>query len=225
MKQQLSEQDKRVIKHHISGNQNIRAIKYIRQITGLSLKDSKDIFDKFYSNISEIDTFEYEQKGEEITFEDNITENELKTIQLDENEINFIHALLQKGQKIQAVKYVKDKFNYSLKEAKELVDNFDANYKEDKEPETLIFENDDSSIMIEFEPENDLYKIKEITEKEQNINSPTLKKPKSKSFTFGKINRRDRERKKMRSNSGCMLMLSFLFIVSLVIGGMISLVL
>lgn len=215
MKQQLTEQNKNVIKQLITGNENIKAIKYIRQITGFGLKESKDIFDRFYDNLSEIDSFEYEQTEEETAFEENISANGLKNNPLDENEINFIRTLLQKGQKLNAVKYVKDRLGAGLKEAKEFVDNFEATHQENEEPETLIFEKDDSNVITEFK----------ATEKVQSITDENIEtKQDSKPFTFEKINRRDRERKKTRSNSGCMLTLTFMFIAGALIAGGIYLI-
>jgi len=217
MKQQLTNQNKTVIKQLISGNKKIEAIKYIRKITGFGLKDSKDIFDGFYDNLSEIDAFEYELTGEETVFEDNIIANGLKKNPLEENEINFINMLLQKGQKLNAIKYVKDRQEIGLKEAKDYIDNFDVTYQEVEEPETLILEKDDSNVITDFETPEDQSVTYENIETKKEAYDPIFKKQDSKIMTFGKVERRDKERKKTRSNSGCMLMLSFMFITGLLI--------
>ena len=217
MKQQLTEQNKTVIKQLISGNESIKAIKYIREITGFGLKESKDIFDGFYDNLSEIDSFEYEQTVEETVFEDNMTANGLRHNPLDDTEINFVNTLLQKGQKLNAIKYVKDRLGIGLKEAKDYIDNFDVTFEEIEEPETLIFEKDDSNVITDFETPEDQSVTYEKIETKQKAYDPIFKKQDSKIMTFGKIERRDKEQKKIRSNSGCMLMLSFMFIIGVLI--------
>lgn len=175
---------------YFNRNDKIKAIKYLKKLTTYNLKETKEIIDKYFHNPASINNFEYELIEVEIFEKDTQTAiNKDFTIPtLNESDLGILAQLVQKGQKLNAVKIVKDKLDISLKDAKEYIDNF--HYKED------------NSIS---------------TKKED----PIFKKQDDEVITFEKMNKRDKKRRKTKSNSVCMLTLSLFFIIGIIITGSI----
>ena len=227
MKKLIEEQHKNKLRQLIFDNKNIEAIKYIRNLTGLGLKESKDLCDTFCYDLAKLDDFNLEIKEEEV-----ITNTVFQNSELSENDLNLVKKLLQLGQKLNAVKYVKKSLNIGLKEAKEIVDALEDG---PQKTETVIF-GEDESIMVETDVENESYiefgatdepdsgTETDLTEnffiqKEELVRKKSSRKKESQPFTFEKTTERDKKKKRTRSNSGCMLMLTFMFFTSLIIAG------
>ena len=230
MEKYLTENEKNKLKNLISANNKIEVIKYIRELTGFGLKESKEISDSFFDRPAEIDSFFYKaniekDSFEETTFEETVHEHKTKSHELSEKELNFVRILLKDGQKLQAVKYVKDTLKSGLKEAKEYVDTFEV---ESKKTETYVFEQNDN-VITEFEIDEKITATFEPSVETKNISPPKKKSAKKGKTTnyesdpiiFGKSIQRDKNKgnRRRQSNSGCMLMLTFMFIGGLLIIG------
>ena len=169
MKNLTEQQHKNKIRELIFDNKKIEAIKYIRNLTGLGLKESKDLYDTFCYDLSKLDDYKFEIKDEET--ETLITEeDEFFTVDLDIEDESYIE--------------------------------FVATDEPDSGTETDSIEN----ILIQ---------------KEEPVGKKSTRKKKSQAFTFEKITKRDKKKKITRSNSGCMLMLTFMFFTGLLIAGVV----
>ncbi len=230
MEKYLTDNEKSKLKNLISANKKIEVIKYIRELTGFGLKESKEISDSFFDMPVEVETFFYkanieEETHKETTFEETIHEHKTQSHELSEKELNFVRMLLKGGQKLNAVKYVKDRLKSGLKEAKEFVDSLEAN---NSTTETYVFEQNDN-VITEIGIDEEVTATFEPAAKTKNISPPKKKSAKKKRttsyesepITFGKSIDRDKNKGKRRrqSNSGCMLMLTFMFVTGLLIIG------
>ncbi len=209
------------IRQLILNNKKIEAIKYLRSLTGLGLKESKELIECFSEDLSQINNLKIESSVEEVVSEDEYQDTELN----EERLYKKIEELIEKGQKLQAVKFAKEVFNIGLKEAKEMVESL----QEKPKSETFVFGEDESQtaeLKIEEESPIVFEKIEELKAEIEKKTAPKKKNNKKRTspkdynpVTFGKSTKRDRKKKKARTNSGCMLMLTFIFFTGLLIGG------
>lgn len=98
----------------------IEAVKYIRNKYDMDFKSAKETVDKLIEKVEYFD-----EKNLELSEEDLLYKNR----SLEESEISDddLYALIKENRKIEAVKYVKDKYNFDLKTAKNIVDSLDIN--------------------------------------------------------------------------------------------------
>ena len=97
----------------------IEAIKYIRNKYDMDFKRAKETVD----NLTEkVEYFEGKNLG---LFEEDFSDN--KNLDTSEISDDNLYALIKENRKIDAVKYVKDKYNFDLKTSKKIVDSLDIN--------------------------------------------------------------------------------------------------
>lgn len=215
MKNLTIKQHKHNIRQLLVNNKKIQAIKYIRDFTELGLKESKDLSEFFLNDLSQLDDFEFENLGNVVIPENDYQQPELTREQLEAK----IEFLLDNGNKLKAVKFVKEILNIGLKEAKEMVDLVE--YRK-PQPETFVF-GEDQSVIAESknEEESQMFfeKVEELKPKKRKAPKKRKQKREYQSITFGKNVEREKKRSKTRSNSGCMLTLTFVFLSGLLIIG------
>ncbi|MBN2663996.1 MAG: hypothetical protein JXR68_10135 [Bacteroidales bacterium] len=114
MKFELTDNQKITILEHLKRGNKIEAIKFYRSITGEGLKESKEFIDILEKNKA---NFNIKQQNNTTPF--NQPE---ETSTLSEEDIEHVKKLLQKRQKLLAVKFYKEKTSCSLREAKEQVE-------------------------------------------------------------------------------------------------------
>lgn len=152
----------------------IAAIKIFKEATGMGLKESKQFVDILAEGIDEIDD-EYIEKlnNQKISIKDEDVEQDFAEIQ----------KLLLQGKKIEAVKFVKEKGEISLKSAKTIVDKIE-----------------DNLIINDLE---DFDKKEEIIE--QKTEKSSLQKHKSNIYS--------KKKPEKKYGGGCMLTLSAIFLI------------
>ena len=97
----------------------IEAVKYIRNKYDMDFKSAKETVD----NLTEkVEYFEGKNLG---LFEEDFSDN--KNLDTSEISDDNLYALIKENRKIEAVKYVKDKYNFDLKTSKKIVDSLDIN--------------------------------------------------------------------------------------------------
>ena len=97
----------------------IEAIKYIRNKYDMDFKRAKETVD----NLTEkVEYFEGKNLG---LFEEDFSDN--KNLDTSEISDDNLYALIKENRKIEAVKYVREKYNFDLKTSKEIVDSLDIN--------------------------------------------------------------------------------------------------
>lgn len=97
----------------------IEAVKYIRNKYDMDFKRAKETVD----NLTEkVEYFEGKNLG---LFEEDFSDN--KNFDTSEISDDNLYALIKENRKIEAVKYVKDKYNFDLKTSKKIVDSLDIN--------------------------------------------------------------------------------------------------
>ena len=97
----------------------IEAVKYIRNKYDMDFKRAKETVD----NLTEkVEYFEGKNLG---LFEEDFSDN--KNLDTSEISDDNLYALVKENRKIEAVKYVKDKYNFDLKTSKKIVDSLDIN--------------------------------------------------------------------------------------------------
>ena len=97
----------------------IEAVKYIRNKYDMDFKRAKETVD----NLTEkVEYFEGKNLG---LFEEDFSDN--KNLDTSEISDDNLYALIKENRKIEAVKYVKDKYNFDLKTSKKIVDSLDIN--------------------------------------------------------------------------------------------------
>ena len=97
----------------------IEAVKYIRNKYDMDFKRAKETVD----NLTEkVEYFEGKNLG---LFEEDFSDN--KNLDTSEISDDDLYVLIKENRKIEAVKYVKDKYNFDLKTAKNIVDSLDIN--------------------------------------------------------------------------------------------------
>ena len=95
------------------------AIKYIRNKYDMDFKSAKETIDKMTKTL---EYFEGKNLG---LFEEDFSDN--KNLDTSEISDDNLYALIKENRKIEAVKYVKDKYNFDLKTSKKIVDSLDIN--------------------------------------------------------------------------------------------------
>ena len=97
----------------------IESVKYIRNKYDMDFKRAKETVD----NLTEkVEYFEGKNLG---LFEEDFSDN--KNLDTSEISDDNLYALIKENRKIEAVKYVKDKYNFDLKTSKKIVDSLDIN--------------------------------------------------------------------------------------------------
>ena len=97
----------------------IEAVKYIRNKYDMDFKRAKETVD----NLTEkVEYFEGKNLG---LFEEDFSDN--KNLDTSEISDDNLYALIKENRKIEAIKYVKDKYNFDLKTSKKIVDSLDIN--------------------------------------------------------------------------------------------------
>ena len=97
----------------------IEAVKYVRNKYDIDFKRAKETVD----NLTEkVEYFEGKNLG---LFEEDFSDN--KNLDTSEISDDNLYALIKENRKIEAVKYVKDKYNFDLKTSKKIVDSLDIN--------------------------------------------------------------------------------------------------
>ena len=97
----------------------IEAVKYISNKYDMDFKRAKETVD----NLTEkVEYFEGKNLG---LFEEDFSDN--KNLDTSEISDDNLYALIKENRKIEAVKYVKDKYNFDLKTSKKIVDSLDIN--------------------------------------------------------------------------------------------------
>lgn len=184
-----------IIEKYAERGQNVEAIKYIRSHTNLDLRRSKELY-------------EHLSKGGEIPPEffsaRQITDTQVEE-SLSETLLAEVINLLQKGKKLGAVKVVKENTNWTLKEAKEFVDNLAVDEFRSLGSHRL---GQDGYEKID----DDIGRFAE-TEETKTKNSGK-RGNQFDEMTFSKSSKRDAMKKRRRNNSGCMVSLSLIAVVS-----------
>lgn len=214
---------KNEIRQHINNNQLLSAVKCIRELSGLGLKESKDLYDQFKDYPESLDEYSFGNGGRWAEPE---SEQKPNSSDIRDDVLNEAKRISKGGNKIGAIKYVKDNLNIGLKEAKDIVDNFYYGVSEnteiyaETETESVSIESDDPFIAIESE-------LDELEEPDVEIaeNTIDIKQNKEKSenkeanVIFGRVAEREKLNRRKRSNSGCML--SFVFLAFVLVGGVV----
>jgi len=123
MEKRLTVKELQKLKTFCGNNDKIETIKYFRSITAYELKEYKEIIDSCFKDNASLNNFEYEAiKKTENNTQDikQITEQNIPNNSLSESKLNSIQAFLQKSQKINAAKLVKEKLNINLKRSKRI---------------------------------------------------------------------------------------------------------
>ena len=97
----------------------IEAIKYIRNKYDMDFKRAKETVD----NLTEkVEYFEGKNLG---LFEEDFSNN--KNLDTSEISDDNLYALIKENRKVEAIKYVREKYNFDLKTSKNIVDSLDIN--------------------------------------------------------------------------------------------------
>lgn len=97
----------------------IEAIKYIRNKYDMDFKRAKETVDNLTEKVA---YFEGKNLG---LYSEDFSDN--KNLDTSEISDDNLYALIKENRKIEAVKYVKDKYNFDLKTSKKIVDSLDIN--------------------------------------------------------------------------------------------------
>lgn len=94
------------------------AVKYVKNKYNMDLKDAKDTVDKMTKTLEF-----FESKNHDLSKTDfsDMFKNSIISRIYD----NDLYALIRENRKIEAVKYVKDKYNFDLEKAKAMVDTLE----------------------------------------------------------------------------------------------------
>ena len=97
----------------------IEAVKYIRNKYDMDFKRAKETVD----NLTEkVEYFEGKNLG---LFEEDFSDN--KNLDTSEISDDNLYALVKENRKVDAIKYVREKYNFDLKISKNIVDSLDIN--------------------------------------------------------------------------------------------------
>lgn len=97
----------------------IEAVKHLRTKYDMDFKRAKETVDNL---IEKVAYFEGKNLG---LFDEDPSDN--KNLDTSEISDDDLYALIKENRKIEAVKYVKDKYNFDLKTSKNIVDSLDIN--------------------------------------------------------------------------------------------------
>ncbi len=213
----LQQQFKATLKQLILAQRTVDAIKLIRHYTGMTLQDSKNLYDLLSQNINMLDSYEFENQNHEKQAEVKLSKKDL-----DESTLYEIKKLLAEDNKAYAVSYLKEIKNISLENAEEIV---------------MQIEDSNTNVFNFTLDEIDNAENKQVTQEPQTAKKsldtgipviPTLKstvkhKPKtqasqqlfSQPIVFAKMEEREKNRRRNRSNSGCMVTLVAIIVFGL----------
>lgn len=179
MKFELTDNQKITILEHLKQGNKIEAIKFYKGITGKGLKESKEFIDILENNKALLN----------IELQNNTPpfNQPAETTTLSKEDVEQIQNLLQKRQKISAIKFYKEKTSCSLKEAKEQVE-----YIEQSLNKSINTKNSTENKQVQ-----QIEKTNILTNKHQ---------PES-------LEKRFNATKKNVGKSGCLVSLSFLFLL------------
>ena len=96
----------------------IEAVKYIRNKYDMDFKSAKETIDKMTKTL---EFFEGKNRGLSKTDFSDMFKNSIISRIYD----NDLYALIRENRKIEAIKYVKDKYNFDLEKAKAMVDTLE----------------------------------------------------------------------------------------------------
>ena len=97
----------------------IEAVKYIRNKYDMDFKRAKETVD----NLTEkVEYFEGKNLG---LYSEDFSDN--KNLDTSEISDDNLYALIKENRKVEAIKYVREKYNFDLKTAKNIVDSLDIN--------------------------------------------------------------------------------------------------
>ena len=147
---ELSEKDEEYIISLLKEGNKINAITFIKDKTGITLKEAKDYIDKKANN-------EYYEKNISISKEDE----------------EYIHSLINENKKLQAVAFLHKNKNMSLLEAKNYVDNL-APYKEKDMAEMNSYYIDNSNNRSSYKSKEIPTRRGHIFDKKLNMFIPNL---------------------------------------------------
>ena len=85
MKEDSEAHHKAYLRQLIYGNQIIEAVKYIRELTGLGLKESKELCNLFHNDLSKLDDYSFTEYN--VSLEDNFLEFEIQDKEFTEFDI------------------------------------------------------------------------------------------------------------------------------------------
>jgi len=204
MKKLDPKQHKAALMQLIEQKKTIEAIKYIRTHTGTGLKEAKNLYDRILAdnNFADEYLFNNSEGYSDITGNKTFSKTNIETIE------SKTLDLLKSGKKIEAIKYLKESMNTTLKNAKELIDELEVqqNFKPRGTNKKLNTDKTDNKPPDPTAPE---YK------------SSMQTGDKFEDIVFEKNIKREARKRKERSNSGCMLMLIFLTGSSVLLGMLI----
>ncbi|EGV09083.1 ribosomal protein L7/L12 C-terminal-like domain protein [Parvimonas sp. oral taxon 393 str. F0440] len=97
----------------------IEAVKYVRNKYDIDFKRAKETVDKL---VEKVEYFDGKNLG---LFEEDYSDN--KNLDTSEISDDNLYALIKENRKVEAIKYVREKYNFDLKTAKNIVDSLDIN--------------------------------------------------------------------------------------------------
>ena len=147
---ELSEKDEEYIISLLKQGNKINAIAFIKDKTGITLKEAKDYIDKKANN-----------------------EHYEKNISISKEDEEYIHSLINENKKLQAVAFLHKNKNMSLLEAKNYVDNL-APYKEKDMAEMNSYYIDNSNNRSSYKSKEIPIRRGHIFDKKLNIFIPNL---------------------------------------------------
>ena len=109
--------DYELIKQLILGKEKLEGVKFIRKVLDVSLKEAKELYEKFERDFSLLDSYFINEK-----------EDEAKFIITEENSRKRIKQFILEGKKLEGIKEIREILSVSLKEAKELYEKFETDF-------------------------------------------------------------------------------------------------
>lgn len=97
----------------------IEAVKHLRTKYDMDFKRAKETVDNL---VEKVEYFEGKNLG---LFEEEFSDN--KNLDTSEISDDNLYALIKENRKVEAIKYVREKYNFDLKTAKNIVDSLDIN--------------------------------------------------------------------------------------------------
>ena len=97
----------------------IEAVKYVRNKYDIDFKRAKETVDNL---VEKVEYFEEKNLG---LFEEDFSDN--KNLDTSEISDDNLYALIKENRKVEAIKYVREKYNFDLKTSKNIVDSLDIN--------------------------------------------------------------------------------------------------
>lgn len=98
----------------------IEAVKYVRNKYDIDFKRAKETVDNLTEKVAYFEGKDLGLYSEDFSDKD-------KNLDTSEISDDNLYALIKENRKVEAVKYVKDKYNFDLKTSKKIVDSLDIN--------------------------------------------------------------------------------------------------